>query len=67
MALQLEGFEVVDDLDPRIRYSTGWEVHTEGVELNGTKHGATRAGMTATFNFTGTSNRSRSQPHTFIH
>ena len=58
---------LVDDFNSTIVYSAGWQAVTNGAEVDGTKHGADKAGMTATFNFTGTSNRSRSQPHTFIH
>ncbi|PIL37764.1 hypothetical protein GSI_01458 [Ganoderma sinense ZZ0214-1] len=44
----------VDDFDSRIQYSAGWQVVTGGAEVEGTKHGADKAGMTATFSFSGT-------------
>ena len=43
----------VDDFDSRIQNSAGWQVVTGGAEVEGTKHGADKAGMTATFGFTG--------------
>ncbi|PIL37745.1 hypothetical protein GSI_01439 [Ganoderma sinense ZZ0214-1] len=45
---------LVDDPDPRIQYSPGWQAFENGSELDGTKHGAAAAGLTATFTFTGT-------------
>ncbi|KAH9939415.1 uncharacterized protein BXZ73DRAFT_99620 [Epithele typhae] len=45
---------VVDDTDPRIVYSAGWSVTTTGGVVGGGKHGATTAGLTASFTFTGT-------------
>ncbi|TBU55539.1 hypothetical protein BD310DRAFT_684153 [Dichomitus squalens] len=44
----------VDDADPRIQYSSGWQAFVNGSEFDGTKHGAAEAGLTATLNFTGT-------------
>ena len=44
---------IVDDADPRILYSPGWEAFPTGGVVDGTKHGATEAGLTATFTFTG--------------
>ena len=49
----------IDDFDPRIKYSAGWEAFTTGGSFNGTKHGAEVAGLAATFNFTG-------KPATFL-
>ncbi|TBU23567.1 hypothetical protein BD311DRAFT_781595 [Dichomitus squalens] len=43
----------VDDADPRIQYSSGWQAFVNGSEFDGTKHGAAEAGLTATLNFTG--------------
>ena len=47
------GYLIVDDADERINYSSGWQASLEGGATDGTKHGATDAGMTATFTFTG--------------
>ncbi|KAI0758001.1 hypothetical protein C8Q74DRAFT_291487 [Fomes fomentarius] len=45
----------VDDADPSIQYSSGWQANTDvGGLLDGTRHGATTAGMTVSFRFTGT-------------
>ncbi len=50
----------VDDADPRIQYSSGWQAPTDvGGLLDGTRHGATNAGMTASFRFTGKCPRKR--------
>ncbi|KAI1784079.1 hypothetical protein LXA43DRAFT_902313, partial [Ganoderma leucocontextum] len=48
------GWVFVDDADPRIQYSRGWQAFVNGSELDGTKHGAAAAGLTASFSFTGT-------------
>ena len=48
------GWVLVDDADPRIQYSPGWQAFTNGAEVDGTKHGAASAGLTASFTFTGT-------------
>ncbi|OBZ65991.1 hypothetical protein A0H81_14034 [Grifola frondosa] len=45
---------IVDDTDPRIAYSSGWELTASTGEYNFTKHGARSAGATAIFNFIGT-------------
>ena len=46
---------LLDDLNSAIVYSAGWKAVTGGTRgLYGTKHGADMAGLTATFNFTGT-------------
>ncbi|KAI0737784.1 hypothetical protein C8Q80DRAFT_1125237 [Daedaleopsis nitida] len=47
-------FVTVDDADPSIQYSAGWLPLTSGGIIDGTKHGAADAGLTATFTFTGT-------------
>ena len=47
------GYLIVDDADEHIHYSSGWQALSEGGATAGTKHGATDAGMTATFTFTG--------------
>ncbi|OCH93939.1 hypothetical protein OBBRIDRAFT_748654 [Obba rivulosa] len=45
----------VDDAAPSVVYSNGWVLDTpSSAEYNQTKHGATSAGLTATFKFTGT-------------
>ena len=49
----LNNLTFVDDFDSRIQYSAGWQVVTGGAEVEGTKHGADKAGMTAAFSFTG--------------
>ena len=56
---------LVDDADPRIQYSPGWQAFENGSELDGTKHGAAAAGLTASFSFTGTSCAVLLRPHTF--
>ncbi|GBE80053.1 hypothetical protein BKA93DRAFT_202935 [Sparassis latifolia] len=45
----------VDDADPSITYSTGWTFNISSAQYDDTYHGATKAGMTATFTFTGIS------------
>ncbi|KAI0340849.1 hypothetical protein BDW22DRAFT_355577 [Trametopsis cervina] len=46
---------IVDDQDPRVQYSSGWEnVASSSAEYDSTKSGATSAGQTASFTFTGT-------------
>lgn len=44
---------VVDDSDPRILYSDGWEIANPPLAYHSTLHVAAKAGLTATFNFTG--------------
>ncbi|OJT10297.1 hypothetical protein TRAPUB_13165 [Trametes pubescens] len=45
---------VVDDSDHRILYSDGWEIANPPLAYHSTLHVAAKAGLTATFNFTGT-------------
>ncbi|EMD34763.1 hypothetical protein CERSUDRAFT_116958 [Gelatoporia subvermispora B] len=46
---------IVDDASPSVVYSPGWVLDIpSSAEYNQTKHGATAAGLTATFKFTGT-------------
>jgi len=45
---------VVDDSDTAITYSSGWVQAGTSVDYDDTSHGATTAGQTATFIFTGT-------------
>lgn len=44
---------IVDDRDPSITYSPGWQQVATTAEYGLTKSGADEAGMTATFKFTG--------------
>jgi len=44
---------IVDDNDPAITYSSGWVLAGTSAEYDDTRHGATAAGQTATFTFTG--------------
>lgn len=50
----------VDDFDPNIVYSGPWQAfHNQTFGYNGTRHVATRTGLSANFKFNGTSVLSR--------
>lgn len=44
---------IVDDRDPSVVYSPGWQQLSTTTEFDDTKSGADAAGMTATFKFSG--------------
>lgn len=44
---------IVDDRDPRVVYSSGWQQSDTTAEFDDTKSGADEAGMTASFTFIG--------------
>ena len=44
---------IVDDRDPSVVYSPGWQQQSTTAEFDDTKSGADEAGMTASFKFTG--------------
>ncbi|KAF9457150.1 hypothetical protein BDZ94DRAFT_1176202 [Collybia nuda] len=47
--------EIVDDRDPRVKYSDGWAPSGGNHEFGGTTHGTFLAGSKATFTFNGSS------------
>ncbi|KAI0774635.1 hypothetical protein BD413DRAFT_301516 [Trametes elegans] len=45
---------LIDDTNPRVQYQSGWTWEQGVSEVDGTRHGAARAGLTASLAFTGT-------------